>query len=95
MPDDEISVLWHGEHALADVLETFPNRWSEERRAQLRMLLVEIQRIRLMRAQRQAARLRAKQAKRKRVLDEASRGDRRVREMLAKQVRRTMQDGDE
>lgn len=68
---DEIDVLWHGEWALQRVLGAYGRLIGEPDLQTLHDLVAELQRIRVLRVQRQGARLRAK--RRRRVLENRAR----------------------
>ncbi len=62
--DDEIDVLWQGRSAIERVLSQFGESLDAEDRTRLERLLPELDRIRLLRVERQTARRRAKRRRR-------------------------------
>lgn len=64
MPDPEIDVLWHGRWVLQDLIAQFGPYMREQQKDTLYALIVEIDRIRKLRAARVSQRIRARQKKR-------------------------------
>lgn len=64
MADDEIDVLWHGRWVLQDLIGQFGPYLRDQQKDTLYALIVELDRIRQLRVQRQTAHRRAKQKRR-------------------------------
>lgn len=64
MPDDEIDVLWHGRWVVQDIIAQFGDRLNRHQVDTLADLVLELDRIRHLRVQRQAAHRRAKYKRR-------------------------------
>lgn len=88
MADPEIDILWRGEWIIREWMDTGCYHVQDEHRAVLGLLVGELERIRKMRVARWQARQRAKQVKQRKALADAQRGDRRVRDLLAKAAER-------
>ena len=89
----EVAVLWRGEGAIRGLLQWRPYGLTVEDRQALQDLLVELERIRLMRVARWNARKRAKQAKRRSAIQEKQRADQRARQLLERSGKRDQVDG--